>query len=65
MSIDRLETLRDERLRHQQAADAIRDEIHALIRALPTDTDKRALERASGISRTTIYRLLFDDTPDG
>jgi DNA invertase Pin-like site-specific DNA recombinase len=56
--LHRLEALRNERSRHQRAADRIRDEIHALIRRMPKSSDKRAIERAAGISRPTIYRLL-------
>lgn len=53
-----LASLRDERARHQEAADTIRDQIHEHIRKLPPTTDKVALQRASGLSRPTIYRLL-------
>jgi DNA invertase Pin-like site-specific DNA recombinase len=62
--LDRLEALREERGRHQRAADRIRDEIHALIRRMPKSSDKRAIERAAGISRPTIYRLLDEGHPD-
>lgn len=55
-----MEKLRDERRRHKLADNALRDEIHALIRQLPADSDKRAIERASGVSRTTVYRLLAE-----
>lgn len=34
----------------------------ALIRQLPAETDKRAIERASGVSRTTVYKLLAQGT---
>jgi hypothetical protein len=63
-NLDRLEALRDERSRHQRAANRIRDEIHALIRRMPMNSDKRAIERAAGISRPTIYRLLNEGHPD-
>ena len=62
MDPSRLESLRDQRTAHQRAADRCRDELHTLIRSLPPDTDKRAIERASGISRTTVYRLLAEGT---
>ena len=55
-----LEALRDQRLRHKAADDALRHELHSLIRQLPANSDKRAIERASGISRTTVYRLLAE-----
>jgi DNA invertase Pin-like site-specific DNA recombinase len=55
--------LRDERGHHQRAADRARNEIHAIIRRMPTSSDKRAIERAAGISRPTIYRLLGEGHP--
>lgn len=60
MDLSALETLRDQRRRHKLADNALRDEIHTIIRQLPPDSDKRAIERASGISRTTVYRLLAE-----
>jgi hypothetical protein len=56
--LTRLAALREKRSKHQEEADRIRDEIHAIIRTMPIDSDKRAIERAAGISRPTIYRLL-------
>lgn len=58
MDLAHLEALRDKRASLQDAADAIRDQIHEHIRKLPPTTDKVALQRASGLSRPTIYRLL-------
>lgn len=60
VDLSALEMLRDQRRRHKRADNALRDELHALIRQLPSDSDKRAIERASGISRTTVYRLLAE-----
>lgn len=53
-----LELLRDERARHSQAADEIRERIYALIRTLPPTSDKTAIARSAGVSRPTVYRLI-------
>ncbi|MFN6548584.1 hypothetical protein [Mycolicibacterium nivoides] len=53
-----LATLRDRRAASQRAADNDRDEIYALIRSMPPNTDKTAIHRASGVSRPTVYQLL-------
>lgn len=42
----------------QRAADNDRDEIYALICSMPSNTDKTAIHRASGVSRPTVYQLL-------
>lgn len=60
VDLSALESLRDQRRRHKLADNALRDELHTLIRQLPADSDKRAIERASGISRTTVYKLLAE-----
>lgn len=39
-----MEALRDQRQRHTLADNTLRDELHALIRDLPFDSDKRAVE---------------------
>lgn len=60
VDLSALEALRDRRRRHKLADNALREELHTLIRQLPADSDKRAIERASGISRTTVYKLLAE-----
>jgi hypothetical protein len=57
-SFERLAVLRDERAVHQSAAEGVRDKIYKIIRSMPLDSDKTAIQRASGVSRPTVYQLL-------
>jgi hypothetical protein len=60
---ERLVVLRDERAVHQRAADGVRDKIYKIIRSMPLDSDKTAIQRASGVSRPTVYQLLQEGNP--
>ncbi|WP_079673451.1 hypothetical protein [Mycobacteroides abscessus] len=58
MDLGHLEALRDERNQHQHADAELKKRLYECIRQLPATVNKVEVEKASGVSRPTIYRLL-------